>query len=142
MKFDFSKSPNIYKNLLIYIGLIDEQFSRICTIGRVAVFKEAVNATIDISGLQNRINHFGTFVNKFLDELISNPEKYHKDEVEYLLKEVNWSLSQSNSFIDMLEKIKGKYSDVQAVTDPRTLASLLLYRTSLNSIKRKLETLV
>lgn len=125
---------NLYKNLLVAIYLFDEKFSRIFTLGRTKVFKETVDV-IDISGLKDRIEKFEPFIDKFFDELFLNVTEFQEDKIEHLKSEVSWSLKQCMSYLNLLKGIKGTHTDANALTDPRTLAALLLYKANLQRIQ-------
>lgn len=131
---------NLYKNLLVAIYLFDEKFSRIFTLGRTKVFKETVDV-IDISGLKDRIEKFEPFIDKFFDELFLNVTEFQEDKIEHLKSEVSWSLKQCMSYLNLLKGIKGATTDANALTDPRTLAALLLYKANLQRIQDGLNSI-
>lgn len=126
----------LYKNLIVTISLLDENFSRLITLGQVKSLKEAVDV-IDISGLKNRVEKFSPFVDKVIDDIISKPENYAAADIDYLLKEVDWSLQQCNSYLALLKRVKGT-TDANALTDPRTFAALTIYKGCLEKIVDKL----
>ena len=128
---------NIYKNLLIYMSLIDENLSRIFTIGKVRLFKEYVDL-IDISNLISRIEKFGPFVDSFIQDFVDKPTEYSEEIIKRLRTEIDWSISQCKSYLKLLEKPKGSIGDAKALTDPKTLASLLLYKGHLEKLRKRL----
>ena len=123
----------LYKNTLAFMSILDEKFSRIFTLGRTKSLTEAVDL-IDISNLKSRCEKFESFADKLLADIVNNPNAYDEDSINYLKKEIEWSISQCESYLSLLKKVKGTTTDAKALTDPNTLASLLLYKAGLEKI--------
>lgn len=124
-----------YGKVLVMMSVIDENFARVFL--QATPLREAVQASIDLDDFTNRINQLQRYSTSVFNS-VSHDEEV---DLEFLQKEVNWSIQQCDKNLKLLVPTENK-TDTLQVTNAKTVLRLLMnYRQVLAEMLNRIKVL-